>query len=407
MSLCMTILSITLPGAAPATSPAAGRVVEAVRVVALQREPEDPQTGRYDWGPSVMKDGGLYRMWWVRLGGTNRKRFPYAGPLPDGERFEFTYPDWGDRIYYAESRDGVRWNISGEDYAGPGAEYGPDSRGPLRVLGPAESEHEKNHVGTPSVIRVDGTFYMYYEACAEYQLRRGPDGKPRIGNEYQNQVFVATSKDGRVWRKHPNDADPRPIIRAPEANKDFERQRYGLGQPSVFYRDGRFVMHYVDSCNGPGDFVIRIEADNPFFENARVFPRALRPAGGKQNIPDGAVARFAQTDIKYLNGTYYLVRPAYGTGNLNLLASRTGVFSADAGARRPRDEFPQVRIRDPRGDAYRARLTPDFLTGPDGRIVVEDGCIVIFFGSGRRSKTAAYTWDLYRCEVPLRELVPQ
>ena len=37
-------------------------VVEAKRVVALQREPENPSSGRYDWGPSVMKDGEVYRM---------------------------------------------------------------------------------------------------------------------------------------------------------------------------------------------------------------------------------------------------------------------------------------------------------------------------------------------------------
>ena len=266
-----------------------GALVKPAHVVAIQREAEDSGKGRYDWGPSVMRDGELYKMWWVRLGGGNKKRFPYSATLPDGEVFSFTYPDWGDRVYYAESRDGLKWNIAGEDYAGPVDQFGPDAPGPMMVLKPAESEQEKNHLGNPSVIKVNDTYYMYYETCCEYDVKRDASGKVVVGNEYHNQVFVATSRDGRTWRKHPDDANPQPIVEAPEANR-LERKRYGFGQPSVFYKDGTFVMHYVNSCTGPGDFMVRIEADNPFFRDAKVFRHRLMAPKGWPAAPAGAVA---------------------------------------------------------------------------------------------------------------------
>jgi hypothetical protein len=382
------------------------RILEVYDVVAIQDEPIDPANGWYDWGPSVMLDEGVYKMWWVRWGGANRKRFAYRTILPDGEPYEFTYPDRGDRVYYAESRDGTTWHIDGEDYRGSEKDFGPDSVGPLLVLEPAHVEHEYYHVGTPSVIKVSNTYYMYYETCAEFIVTRGEDGNVRVGNEYHNQVFLATSPDGKTWAKYPNDDAPQPIIRAPERNKQAGRQRYGLGQPSVFYRNGRFVMHYVDSCTGPGDFIVRIEADNPQFRDA-VKPPLLRlmPASGGQGIPQGSVARFAQTDVKYIGDMFYLVRPAYGTGNLGILASPTGVFDSDTNASHPKDVFPQLRIADPLGAEWRERLFPGFLTVPEGEILVEDGMVTIYFSSGLGWKEKAYSWDLRRCRISVETIV--
>jgi hypothetical protein len=381
-------------------------IIEPTRVTPLQREAEDPARGRYDWGPAVILHDGLYRMWWTRLGGGNVKRFPYAGNLPDGERFEFTYPDYGDRIYYAESRDGRTWHIEGPDYTGKPEEYGPDSKGPLLVLGPAESSEQRMHLGSPSVIRADGRWYMYYESCPLFILRRGADGRPAVGDEYNNQVFVATSPDGRTWRQHPDPGDPRPILAPPKENRLPGRQRYGFGQASVSYRAGRYTMHYTDSCTGPGDFIVRIEADNPFFRDARVFGRSLASTDPDVRCPAGSVARFAQVDLKFVDGEWLLVRPAYGTGHLGVMVSSDGVFAADARARAPQEVYPQVRTPDPRGPDYLERSSPRFLTDAEGRIIVQDGRIIIYYGSGALSKGKAYTWDLYRCEVPLKALRP-
>lgn len=403
----VTITVVSLPafsadGAGePRTQP---EIIQANPVIALQREPEDPATGRYDWGASVMLDGGVYRMWWTRLGGMNAKRFPYDGKLPDGERFEFTYPDRGDRIYYAESRDGHTWHIEGNDFAGKPEEYGPDSRGPMLVLSPAENAQQRMHLGSPSVIKVDGTYYMYFESCPEFILKRGSDGKPAVGDEYNNQVFIATSPDGKRWRQYPDDRDPQPILRPPEENKRPGRQRYGFGQATVCYRARTYILHYTDSCTAPGDFIVRIEADNPFFRNARVFRRSLALVAPNIQCPAGAVARFAQSDVRYMGDIWMLLRPAYGTGNLGVLVSRDGVFAADVSARSPQEVFPQIRTPDPRGDRYLERSSPRFLTDPAGQILVRGGRVAIYYGSGELSKGKAYTWDLYRCEVPVRAL---
>lgn len=386
-------LAVLSWGNARAVCPDA-RVLPADSVLAVQLEEESPERGRYDWGASVMKDGDVYRMWWVRLGGDRDRKFKRSVPLRDGSLFELEYPDFGDRIFHAESRDGRVWDFDGA----------------AAVLGPAESAQEINHVGTPTVIKVGEVFYMYYEAPAEFAMHQDEDGKVTGCHEYQNQVFLATSGDGRSWTKYPANEDPQPVVAAPASNLEPGRQRYGLGQPSACYRDGKYILHYVDSCTGPGDFIVRLEADNPQMRDAKPFSPKLDAAGA----PEGAVARFAQTDVSYLAARgdfrhkllcdlWALIRPAYGTGNLGLLTSRTGVFKSDAAAESPKNVFPQIAIEDPRGKDYTERLFPAFLTTPEGEILVENGRLVIFYGSGRGWKESAHTWDIHRCEVAVKE----
>jgi hypothetical protein len=390
--------------AEPASSSAVRPVIQALNVRSLQTETGQSGKGPYDWGPSIMRDGPIYKLWWVRLGGAGKQSFPYATTLPSGERFEFTYPDHGDRVYYAESADGRTWHLTGPEYTGPADRFGPDAPGPMMVLAPANSPHERMHLACPTVVKVKGVYYLYYEACSEFKVAKGADGKITVGDEYHNQVFVATSPDGRQWHKYPDDHDPQPIIRTPDSNKQYDRRRYGLGQPSVFYRNGRYVLHYVDSCTGPGDFIVRIESGDPFFKNPRVFRDSLAKFTGDPRIPSGAVARFAGTDVRYLGDTLYLLRAAWGTGNLGLLASKSGLFASDAQARTPADVFPQISLEDPRGPQYRERLFPRFLSDPEGGILVENGRVTIFCTLGLGFKESADTWDLARCEIPLERL---
>lgn len=378
-------------------------VLQATNPLVLHQEPETVDTP-YDWGPVVMRDGPLYRMWWVRWGGEGKHRFPYVASLPDGATWSFTYPDRGDRIYYAESRDGRTWHLDGPEFSGPPETYGPDAPGPLIALSPAETSMERMHLGTPAVIKVAGVFYMYYEAASDFVAVRDASGEPQVLGEYHNRVFLATSSDGRVWRKYPTDDAPAPIVDTADTNHRPGEQRYGRGQPSVYFRDGLFVLYYVHSHDCPLDFVIRLEADNPWFRNARVFPRTLQPQVVTGCVPAGACARFAQMDVKYLGEWIYLLRPAYGTGNLGLLASADGFFESDADLVHPRDAYPQVLTHDPRGPNYLERLFPRFLIEPEGEIAVEGDHVVLFYGSGRGWKELAYTWDLQRSDLPLAEL---
>ncbi len=374
-------MSVVLFAAVTLLSAAKGSIIPSTAVTRLQVEPPGSP---YDWGPCVMLDGGIYRMWWVRLAGDGTRKYTYNGTLLDGTPFAMPYPDRGDRIFYLESEDGRTWDFSKA----------------RMVLAPAEAEGEINHVARPAVVKVDGTFYLYYEACGEYRFFQDAEGRVTGSTEYHNQVFLATSKDGVHWTRHGGNEHPKPVVAAPTWNKKSGKQRYGFGQPSVYYRDGRFILHYVDSCTGPGDFMVRVEADNPRFENARVFPKKLNGA----NVPEGAVARFAQTQIRPLGDSEYLVRPAYETGRLGLLRSTTGVFMQDAGAVHPKAVFPQIACPDPRGADYLERLYPTFLTDPHGEILVRDKKMVIYYSSGAGFKEAAGTWDLFRCEVAVSAL---
>jgi hypothetical protein len=152
------------------------------------------QDGEYDWGACVIRVDGLYHMWWVR-GVTNTVPLLF----PEGV---------GDTIWHAESHNGVQWT-NGQEV--------------LRAAGPPTQEGQ--HVARPSVVKVADTFYMFYEsACPE------------------NQIFLATSADGVNWTKYPDNQSPQPVI---GLGSHTNRGGYGLGQPSVFFKDNMFHMYYV------------------------------------------------------------------------------------------------------------------------------------------------------------------
>ena len=166
--------------------------------------PAPPGDRTYDWRACTIKDGDRYTMWWVR-----------GAP-------------W-DRIFRAEGVNDLR--------------YGPARE----VLAPADNGFETQHVAHCAVIRKpDGQHVMFYEAPMHDEYRDGPD----------NNVFMATSADGLTWHKHPSNADPKPVI----SGYNRGRKRYGVGQPSAFHKDGKFVLYYVDDCEGNGNRMRRAES---------------------------------------------------------------------------------------------------------------------------------------------------
>ncbi len=135
-----------------------------VKVYRVQVEEGPDRTGGYDWGACVMKDGSLYRMWWTRPCAQTDKTLAFETTGDSGKPVKFEYSTRGDRIFYAESRDGYTWRLNGSGDEIELDAYGPDSSTPVIVLRPSETKWERRHVGCPSVVKVDGTFYMYYEA---------------------------------------------------------------------------------------------------------------------------------------------------------------------------------------------------------------------------------------------------
>jgi hypothetical protein len=167
----------------------------------------------YNYGPTVMVDGDRTRMWWC-------SQYPTAVPP-------------GDDILYGESG-----SLDGP-FTGPGGTEPP------AVLSGAPGHFDGAHTCDPSVIRVGGTYYLYYTGAA---------GDHALGNS----IGLATSTDGLDW-KRANGGNP---IVSPAG--DLHRDNlYGAGQPAAVYLDGWFYLMFTDTTgraagwNGAGQFVLR------------------------------------------------------------------------------------------------------------------------------------------------------
>ena len=381
-----------------------------VRVYQVQSESFTDTSGHYDWGACVMKDGDLYRMWWTRPCPLSKETLPYEAIGDDGKPVTVRYPAMGDRIFYAESRDGYTWHLNGRGDEVTIDAYGPDSPTPIMVMKPAESRWEKAHIGDPTVVKVGDTFYMFYETCSAFRLRKNEKGEVSAGTEFQNQVFLATSKDGRHWTKWPKDDDPQPIFKVPENNLQPGKQRYGFGQPTACYKNGRFILNYVDACTWFPDVLVRLESSDPTFRDVHPTIEGLaNRLGSEKPVPNGAVAKYAQTDICWLGDSFYLVRPVYGTDRIAILRSKSGVFWSDDISNDPLSARRQIALHDPRGVEFRGRLYPRFLRTPHGEIVGDEKHFTVFYGSGKVEGPGwpPRTWDIYRTDIsfgrPLEE----
>jgi hypothetical protein len=97
--------------------------------------------------------------------------------------------------------------------------------------------------GDPSVIKVNGTYYMYFSGIV-----KGTDGKW----PHHNDIFVATSKDGINFTVH-----EKPVVPSSGGGS----LGYGTGSPSVVYKDGTFYLYYYTQSESPGGFKLRTSTD--------------------------------------------------------------------------------------------------------------------------------------------------
>ncbi|QFZ22092.1 glycoside hydrolase family protein [Saccharothrix syringae] len=189
----------------------------------------------YNYAPSLMAEGGKVRMWWCSQLGT-------AQPA-------------GDDVLYAEaaSPDGP--------FAAPGGAPA------VAVLSGSGAGFDAMHTCDPSVIKVDGTYYMYYTAAERDNHANG------------SALGVATSPDGLTWTRLGG-----PLL-AP-SNVVIRDNAYGAGQASALWLDGWFYLMFTDTTgaaagwNGAGQFVLR--SKDPAFASG---VQALGP-GGFTSVPD-------------------------------------------------------------------------------------------------------------------------
>ncbi|WP_367130292.1 beta-xylosidase [Saccharothrix sp. HUAS TT1] len=169
----------------------------------------------YNYAPSVLSENGRLRAWWCSQMGV-------AEP-------------GGDDVLHSEGSalDGA-FSVATPVFSG------------------SYTGFDAMHVCDPSVIRVGGTYYMYYT------------GASRDNHANGSSVGVATSPDGVNWTR----AGGGQAIVVP-ANDVIRENTYGAGQQSAVHVDGWFYLMFTDTTgrvshpNGAGQYVLR--SRDPFF----------------------------------------------------------------------------------------------------------------------------------------------
>ncbi|MDB5392363.1 MAG: putative lipoprotein [Planctomycetaceae bacterium] len=140
------------------------------------------------YAPQVLWDGKMFRMW-------------YGCQGKDGH----------DRIACAESADGKRWFRKGI------------------VL----NNDTANHVNDPSVVIVNGKYFMY---CT------------RTEKDVVDRIDVAVSDDGQKWL-------PQGVALAPGPNGSWDA--LSVGRPAVVFAEGQFKMWYDGRKDFPLDAPVK------------------------------------------------------------------------------------------------------------------------------------------------------
>jgi len=195
------VTAATSAGVAPAEQPTA----EPLRASNTWKEdPNDPiiklgqDVPSMFWNdPSVLKDGSTYRMW-------------LSGGIPKDPKHIVV------SVYQATSHDGISWKID-----------------PKPCLKPNDDRlaWDSLRIETPTVIKVDGTYHLYYTGFDEKTALAGT-----------GSVGHATSTDGVHWTKDPAN----PVVAAQTKDR-FQWGTRGTGEPGVVYDPANktFYLYYV------------------------------------------------------------------------------------------------------------------------------------------------------------------
>jgi hypothetical protein len=219
---------LPMPGEIKPVTPAQNTTAPAPSPIALTEGGERGGSGTiasggpgapYNYAPSIMATVGGEDMWWC-------SQLPGA-PRP------------GDQILFAQAA-----GVDGP-FAAPGGEPA------VQVFGNSPSGFDQLHTCDPSVVEVNGLYYMYYTGTSNAQ---GQD----------NAIGLALSTDGVNWTRGNNGV---PIVQS--AGDTSGGNPYGTGQPSVVYLDGWFYLLFTDTTgkaadpSGAGQFVLR--STSPMF----------------------------------------------------------------------------------------------------------------------------------------------
>ena len=161
--------------------------------------------------------------------------------------------DSSDNVYYIETTD------LDSCWSKPKRIVMDDSTG-YKLVDPSgklkRHDEQIGYGGDPGVVKVDGTYYMYFSA-----LENGLDDGTYT---HWNKIYVATSKDAKTWTVQgvPLDCATGGLL------------GYGGGSPSVVYYEGEFYMYYYTQApdsrypDEPCGLVLKKSADGVNFGRA-------------------------------------------------------------------------------------------------------------------------------------------
>ncbi|MGH3438518.1 MAG: family 43 glycosylhydrolase [Sciscionella sp.] len=276
----------------------------------------------YNYAPSVMKDGGSYRMWWC-------SQLPGIQPA-------------GDDILYATSHS----------LDGPFSAGGKSAAAAFHGSG---GGFDSKHTCDPSVLRVKGTYYLYYTGSS--------------GNrEHGNSIGVATSKDGTAFSRIEGG---RPIVTPAE---DTRRSNgYGVGQPSAVYLNGWVYLMFTDTTgeaagwNGAGQFVLR-STDPTFRSHVQALSvHGFHPVGSTVAVRDRSIVDAFSADWMWV-GALDAFAVAHETKTGTTITFWNADFTRNpyqpVELRGPWQEGPGL-VRSPQGHA------PSAAKDPCGRVPID------------------------------------
>lgn len=125
--------------------------------------------------------------------------------------------------------------------------------------------------GDPAVIKVDGTYYMYFSGLETSAISES--------GGHWNKIYLATSKDGL------NFTVQKCVVDVPNGGQ----LGYGAGSPSVVYKDGKFYLYFytqtpVGSNNAQG-VVLSVSEDPMSFTEFKACPTLAYGAADVKWIP--------------------------------------------------------------------------------------------------------------------------
>ncbi len=210
-----------------------------------------------------------YRMWFMGWAYNTNNDLEILG---DGTVYE-GYPG-GDAIFLARSKDLDEWQVYSRSNNGSGAIYWDRAetvRDWVPVLTCQDVWYDDFHVGDPSIVYQNGTYFMAYSAM-------GTD-KPDDEYAYAWQdaaycIMGAVSSDGINWVRSQEPL----LIWEGEYGADENIQRsadndtyYGMYQrPSLMYEDGKWKMwfdYWAGYRSGNGTSVGYAENDGDFLDS--------------------------------------------------------------------------------------------------------------------------------------------